>query len=100
MMSANPVTSFPAQSVIDMMNEENFFFLDRSQDIDVTFGLIDKIQKNWVTRFDCILEQWLINHPECSDKIAFRTFDQTITWQKYWKNFANNPRLGNHLKRW
>lgn len=26
MMSANPVTSFPAQSVIDMMNEENFFF--------------------------------------------------------------------------
>ena len=26
-----------------MMNEENFFFLDRSQDIDVTFGLIDKI---------------------------------------------------------
>lgn len=47
----------------------------------MTFGLIDKIQKNWVTRFDCILEQWLINHPECSDKIAFRTFDQTITWQ-------------------
>lgn len=97
MMSANPVTSFPAQSVIDMMNEENFFFRSQPRHWrDVWADWQDT--ENWVTRFDCILEQWLINHPECSDKIAFRTFDQTITWQKYWKNFANNPRLGNHLK--
>ena len=81
------------------MKEENFFFLDRSQDIDVTFGLIDKIQKNWVTRFDCILEQWLINHPECSDKIAFRTSDQTITWRKILEELRKQSTIGKSFEK-
>ena len=34
--------------------------------------MIEKIRKLWTTRFDCVLEEWIIRHPEDADKYAYR----------------------------
>ena len=84
MMSANQLrTDIPLDSIIDMMNEENFFYLDRSNDdFDAVTAIIDKISSQWNTRFDCVLEQWLIRHPEDNSKEAFSeaSTGKSYTW--------------------
>lgn len=84
MMSANPLvgamgTNIPREHIIEMMNEENFFYLDRSSedfDFKSVRSIIDKIRANWETKFDCVLEQWLIRHPEDNEREAFTEADK------------------------
>jgi hypothetical protein len=84
MMSANQLrTDIPLDSIIEMMNEENFFYLDRSNDdFNSVTAIIDKIRANWNTKFDCVLEQWLIRHPEDNNKEAYSeaSTGKTYTW--------------------
>lgn len=84
MMSANQLgTDIPLDSIIEMMNEENFFYLDRSNDdFNSVTAIIDKIRTNWNTKFDCVLEQWLIRHPEDNNKEAYSEVStgKTYTW--------------------
>ena len=84
MMSANQLrTDIPLDSIIEMMNEENFFYLDRSNDnFETVVSIIDKIRSQWATKFDCVLEQWLIRHPEDNDKEAFSeaSSGKAYTW--------------------
>jgi hypothetical protein len=84
MMSANQLgTDIPLDSIIEMMNEENFFYLDRSNDdFNSVTAIIDKIRANWNTKFDCVLEQWLIRHPEDNNKEAYSEVStgKTYTW--------------------
>ena len=65
--------------IVEMMNEENFFYLDRSSedfDFKSVRSIIDKIRANWETKFDCVLEQWLIRHPEDNEREAFTEADK------------------------
>lgn len=73
MMSANRLgTDIPIESIIEMMNEENFFYLDRSNgDFKTVVSIIEKIRFQWNTKFDCVLEAWLLRHPEDNSKEAF-----------------------------
>lgn len=84
MMSANQLrTDIPLDSIIEMMNEEYFFYLDRSNDyFGSVVAIIDKIRTQWSTKFDCVLEQWLILHPEDNGKEAFSeaSTGKTYTW--------------------
>lgn len=84
MMSANRLGSdIPLDSIIEMMNEENFFYLDRSNDdFESAVAIIDKIRTQWSTKFDCVLEQWLIRHPEDNNKEAYSeaSTGKTYTW--------------------
>lgn len=84
MMSANQLrTDIPLDSIIEMMNEEYFFYLDRSNDnFGSVVAIIDKIRTQWSTKFDCVLEQWLIRHPEDNGKEAFSeaSTGKTYTW--------------------
>lgn len=86
MMSANQLpTDIPRESIIEMMNEENFFYLDRSNDdFEVVISIIDKIRSQWSTKFDCVLEQWLTRHPEDNYKEAFSeaSSGKTYTWEE------------------
>jgi hypothetical protein len=66
-----------------MMNDENFFYLSRSNsDFDATADIIEKIKVRWETKFDCILEQWLLRHPEDNGKEAYRVLGggKSYTW--------------------
>lgn len=72
MMSANQLRSdIPLSDIIYMMNEENFFYLDRSNsDFKAVIEIIEKIRIRWSTKLDCVLEDWLNRHPEDNNKIA------------------------------
>ena len=83
-MSANQLRSdIPLESIVEMMNEENFFYLDRSNgDFDSVISIINKVRSQWSTKFDCVLEQWLLRHPEDNNKEAFSEVStgKTFTW--------------------
>lgn len=85
MMSANQLrTDIPLDSIVEMMNEENFFYLDRSNDdFESVVAIINKIRTQWSTKFDCVLEQWLIRHPEDNYKEAYSetSTGKTYTWE-------------------
>lgn len=85
MMSANQLRAdIPLDSIIEMMNEENFFYLDRSNDnFESAVAIIDKIRTQWSAKFDCVLEQWLIRHPEDNNREAFSeaSTGKTYTWK-------------------
>ncbi len=86
MMSANPLSdiSVSSQDLIEMMNSENFFYFDRSngsfEDVDI---IINSIKKQWSVKFDCVLEDWLLRHPEDNKKEAFTETDsgKKYTWE-------------------
>ena len=83
-MSANQLrTDIPLDSIIEMMNEENFFYLDRSNDdFESVISIIDRVRSQWSTKFDCVLEQWLLRHREDNDREAFSEVSTgtTFTW--------------------
>ena len=85
MMSANQLrTDIPLDSIIEMMNEENVFYLDRSNDnFESVVTIIDKIRTQWSAKFDYVLEQWLIRHPEDNNKEAFceASTGKRYTWE-------------------
>lgn len=73
MMSANAISQISGIDIIEMINEDYIWFFDRNNGtITDACGLIDKICKSWTTRFDCVLEEWIIRHPEDADKYAYR----------------------------
>lgn len=98
MMSANQLrTDIPLDSIIEMMNEENFFYLDRSNDnFESVVAIIDKIRAQWSTKFDCVLEQWLIRHPEDNSKEAFSeaSTGKTYTWEDILVELRKQTQVG------
>ena len=97
-MSANQLrTDIPLESIVEMMNEENFFYLDRSNgDFDSVISIINKVRSQWSTKFDCVLEQWLIRHPEDNNKEAFSEVStgKTFTWSDILGELRQQTRTG------
>ena len=80
MMSANPMNQLKSDDLIKLINTENIFFI-KNTDEDGAKEKIEKIRSIWKSRFDCILERWLIRHPEIADKEAYSTVDKKYTWK-------------------
>ena len=83
MMSANAISQIAGLDIIEMINEDFIWFFDRNNGtVKDACNLIDRIKTLWTTRFDCVLEQWLIRHPEDNDKEAFSeaSTGRTYTW--------------------
>lgn len=73
MMSANAISQIAGLDIIEMINEDYIWFFDRNNGtVTDACSLIDKIRKLWMTRFDCVLEEWIIRHPEDADKYAYK----------------------------
>lgn len=73
MMSANSISQIASLDIIEMINEDYIWFFDRNNGtVTDACELIEKIRKLWNTRFDCVLEEWIIRHPEDADKYAYR----------------------------
>lgn len=56
-------------------------FFIKNTDEDGAKEKIEKIRSIWKSRFDCILERWLIRHPEIADKEAYSTVEKKYTWK-------------------
>ena len=83
MMSANAISQIAGLDIIEMINEDYIWFFDRNNGtVTDACNLIDKICNLWTTRFDCVLEQWLIRHPEDNNKEAYSELStgKTYTW--------------------
>lgn len=80
MMSANPMNQLKSEDLTTLINTENIFFI-RNTDEDEAKEKIEKIRSIWKSRFDCILERWLIRHPEIADKEAYSTVEKKYTWK-------------------
>ena len=81
MMSANNVNQLSSQDIMSLINMDSIFFI-KNTDIEGAKEKIETIRKLWNVRFDCVLEQWLIRHPEDNDKEAFSeaSTGKTYTW--------------------
>lgn len=80
MMSANPMNQLNPENLITLINTENIFFV-KNTDEDGAKDKIEKIRSIWKSRFDCILERWLVRHPEDADKEAYSTLEKKYTWK-------------------
>ncbi len=96
MMSANAITQFAGADIIEMINEDYIWFFDRNNGtIPEACELIEKIKHLWNVRFDCILEQWLLRHPEDNNKEAYRELGgKTYTWEDILKELRLQTPVG------
>lgn len=84
MMSANNLRQIEGIDILAMINEDFIWFYDRNDgSVDEACSLIQRITKYWSSRFDCVLERWLVRHPEDKEKIAFRQLSgASYTWEQ------------------
>lgn len=80
MMSANSLNQLDPSDIATLINMNNIFFI-KNTDTDGAQEYVEKIRALWKTQFDCILEYWLVRHPEDANKIAFTEVSgKTYTW--------------------
>ena len=82
--------------IIEMINEDYIWFFDRNNGTFTDASkLIDRIKNLWKTRFDCILEKWILKHPEDADKFAFREAGgDSYTWAEMLKQLRLQTEVG------
>lgn len=96
MMSANAISQIPGLDIIEMINEDYIWFFDRNNG---TFNnaneLINQIKRLWRTRFDCILEEWILRHPEDAEKYAYREVGgRSFTWAEMLNELRHQSDVG------
>lgn len=79
MMSANSVTQLSGNDIMNLINMDSLFFI-KNTDIEGAKERIEQIRTQWNARFDCVLEEWLLRHPEDNTKEAFSEQGKTYTW--------------------
>ncbi|MBQ6068886.1 MAG: hypothetical protein IJK84_05225 [Bacteroidales bacterium] len=96
MMSANAISQISSLDIIEMINEDYIWFFDRNNGTFTDASkLIDRIKNLWKTRFDCILEKWILKHPEDADKFAFREAGgNSYTWAEMLKQLRLQTEVG------
>ena len=81
MMSANNLKQIEGIDIAAMINEDFIWFYDRNNgSVPDACSLIQKITQYWNSRFDCVLERWLVRHPEDKDKIVYSQNRQAYSW--------------------
>lgn len=82
MMSVSPLAEIPETDIQEMINEDYISFFNRNTGtIDEACRLIQKVKDIWYSRFDCILEAWLVRHPEEANKQAYTEACRSYTWK-------------------
>ena len=80
MMSANNLDQLSGDYIAKLINTDNIFFI-RNTDVNGAKEKVRQIQSLWKSQFDCILEHWLLKHPENNDKEAYRVAgEKKYTW--------------------
>ena len=100
MMSANRLSDISSEYIIDMINEDNIFYLDRnSSSFEIVEDIINRIRQAWSTKFDCVLEEWLIRHPEDLNKEAFRENTRVYTWAEILLELRHQSEIGKSFEK-
>lgn len=96
MMSANAINQITGLDIIEMINEDYIWFFDRNNGtVKDACNLIERIQNLWITRFDCILEEWIVRHPEDANKYAYREASgKSYTWAEMLIQLRHQTNIG------
>lgn len=101
MMSANKIIKNNIQDsdIIEMMNAENFYFYDSSNDDADAVILVKNILRRMESKFDCVLEQWLIRHPDDKSKVVIRQNGLNYTWNDVLREVRMQTEFGMDFER-
>ena len=81
MMSANNLKQIEGIDIAAMINEDFIWFYDRNNgSVEEACTLIQQITQYWSTRFDCVLERWLVRHPDDKDKVVYSRNKTDYSW--------------------
>ena len=78
-ISANNVNQLSNKDIMSLINTDNVFFI-KNTDITGAKEKVETIRMQWDSRFDCVLEQWLIRHQEDKDKIVYSQNRKAYSW--------------------
>lgn len=100
MMSANNLSQIAGVDVVEMINQDYIWFLDRNNStVQDACKLIDDISALWDSRFDCVLEHWLIRHQEDKDKVVYNKNNKVYTWGQLLDEVRKQTEVGKDFER-
>ena len=100
MMSANNLSQIAGVDLVEMINQDYIWFLDRNNStVQDACKLIDAISALWDSRFDCVLEQWLIRHQEDKEKIVYSQNNNVYTWGQLLNEVRTQTAVGKDFER-
>ena len=83
-----------------MINEDFIWFYDKNNgSVDDACYLIHRITKYWSSRFDCVLERWLVRHPEDKAKIVYSRNRKAYSWEQLLKEVRLQTEVGKDFAR-
>lgn len=95
MISANNATQLSNADIISLINTDNIYFI-KNTDIEGAKEKINTIQGLWDSRFDCVLEEWIMRHPEDNGKEAYSELStgKTYSWADILKELRHQTPVG------
>jgi hypothetical protein len=98
MMSANILTTFRNEDIVDMINAENLFFI-KNTEYEIVKQRIEYIRLQWSSRLDCVLESWMARHPERLEEKAFTYQGKYVKWQEVLSAIRKQEPLGKEMEK-
>ena len=100
MMSANNLKQIEGIDISAMINEDFIWFYDRNNGSnEEACALIQRITQYWSSRFDCVLERWLVRHPEDKAKIVYSRNRKAYSWEQLLKEVRLQTEVGKDFAR-
>ena len=93
MMSANSPHQFLDKDITALINTDNIFLIKNTDTIGAK-SYVNKIKSLWKSKFDCVLENWILKHPEYAEKIVYRDTTQVYTWKDLLKELRMQSPIG------
>jgi hypothetical protein len=97
-MSANILTTFRNEDIVDMINAENLFFI-KNTEYEIVKQRIEYIRLQWSSRLDCVLESWMARHPERLEEKAFTYQGKYVRWQEVLSAIRKQEPLGKEMEK-
>ena len=98
MISANNVSQMSNADITSLINTDNIFFI-KNTDIDGAKERVNQIMGLWDSRFDCVLEQWLLRHQEENDKVVYQKGKNSYTWSQLLNEVRLQTPVGRDFER-
>lgn len=98
MMSANSLLQQPVDDIIEMINNKGIYFINNA-DMRKAEEIVERIKYNWNTDFDCVLEQWILQHEEEADKPFVYRGKECYTLRKILDEVRRQTGFGKDIER-
>ncbi|WP_418977249.1 hypothetical protein [Alistipes finegoldii] len=98
MMSANSPLQQPVDDIIEMINNKGIYFINNA-DMRKAEEIVERIKYNWNTDFDCVLEQWILQHEEEADNPFVYRGKESYTLRKILDEVRRQTGFGKDIER-